>query len=44
VEGENFDTIIYGLIVSPQVEIAKVDGYDLKFDNSEHNPVSALCK
>ncbi len=44
VEGENFVTIIDGFIVSPNVEIVKVQGKDLKFENSDHNPVSAVFK
>ncbi|GAB6459580.1 endonuclease [Bacillus luti] len=44
VEGENFVTIIDGCIVSPNVEIVNVQGKDLKFENSDHNPVSAVFK
>lgn len=44
VEGENFVTIIDGFIVSPNVEIVNVQGKDLKFENSDHNPVSAVFK
>jgi endonuclease/exonuclease/phosphatase family metal-dependent hydrolase len=44
VEGENFVTIIDGFIVSPNVEIINVQGKDLKFENSDHNPVSAVFK
>lgn len=44
VEGENFVTIIDGFLVSPNVEIVNVHGNDLKFENSDHNPVSAEFK
>lgn len=44
VEGENFVTIIDGFLVSPNVEIVNVQGKDLKFENSDHNPVSAVFK
>lgn len=44
VAGENFVTIIDGFIVSPNVEIVNVQGKDLKFENSDHNPVSAVFK
>ena len=36
--------IIDGFIVSPNVEIVNVQGKDLKFENSDHNPVSAVFK
>lgn len=44
VEGENFVTIIDGFLVSPNVDIVSVQGHDLKFENSDHNPVSAVLK
>ncbi|WP_203364024.1 endonuclease/exonuclease/phosphatase family protein [Bacillus sp. REN10] len=44
VEGENFVTIIDGFIVSPNVEIVSVQGHDLKFEHSDHNPVSATLR
>ncbi|CAM4053817.1 endonuclease [Bacillus manliponensis] len=44
VEGENFVTIIDGFLVSPNVEIVSVQGHDLKFENSDHNPVSTVLK
>jgi endonuclease/exonuclease/phosphatase family metal-dependent hydrolase len=39
-EGENFVAVIDGLLVSPNVEIVKVEGHDLGFENSDHNPVT----
>ena len=44
VEDENFVTIIDGFLVSQNVEIVSVQGHDLKFENSDHNPVSAVLK
>ncbi|MFT4141197.1 MAG: endonuclease/exonuclease/phosphatase family protein [Bacillus sp. (in: firmicutes)] len=44
VKGKNFVTIIDGFIVSPNVEIVNVQGKDLNFKNSDHNPVSAVFK
>jgi endonuclease/exonuclease/phosphatase family metal-dependent hydrolase len=41
-EGENFVAIIDGFLVSPNVEIIKVTGHNLAFQNSDHNPVSAV--
>jgi endonuclease/exonuclease/phosphatase family metal-dependent hydrolase len=41
-QGENFVAVIDGFLVSPNVEIVKVDGRDLAFRNSDHNPVAAV--
>jgi endonuclease/exonuclease/phosphatase family metal-dependent hydrolase len=41
-EGENFVAVIDGFLVSPNVEIQKVSGHNLAFQNSDHNPVSAV--
>jgi endonuclease/exonuclease/phosphatase family metal-dependent hydrolase len=41
-EGENFVAIIDGFLVSPNVEIQKVTGHNLAFQNSDHNPLSAV--
>lgn len=38
----NFVAIIDGMLVSPNVEIQKVIGYDLNFENSDHNPVKGI--
>lgn len=37
--GRNFMTVIDGFLVSPNIEIESVDGIDLGFENSDHNPV-----
>lgn len=42
VSGENFLAVIDGFLVSPNVEISSVQGYDLGFENSDHNPVSGV--
>jgi endonuclease/exonuclease/phosphatase family metal-dependent hydrolase len=41
-EGENFVAVIDGFLTSPNVEIQKVNGHNLAFQYSDHNPVSAL--
>ncbi len=43
-EGETFETIIDGFLVSPNVEIIEVIGHDLNFEHSDHNPVSIELK
>lgn len=40
-EGVNFRAVIDGFLVSPNVEIVKVEGHDLKHEHSDHNPVTA---
>ncbi|MEK4677613.1 MULTISPECIES: endonuclease/exonuclease/phosphatase family protein [Bacillus] len=42
VKGKSFVTIIDGFLVSPNVEILQVNGHDLQFTHSDHNPVSAV--
>lgn len=42
VKGENFLSAIDGFLVSPNVEIKNLRGYDLGFENSDHNPVSGI--
>jgi endonuclease/exonuclease/phosphatase family metal-dependent hydrolase len=37
--GENYTTVIDGFIVSPNVAIEQVSGFNLDFQNSDHNPV-----
>lgn len=44
VAGENFETIIDGFLVSPNVEVVSVKTHDLKFANSDHQPVTAIFK
>ncbi|MDD3626317.1 MAG: endonuclease/exonuclease/phosphatase family protein [bacterium] len=39
VKGDNFRTIIDGFLVSPNVMVNKVQGFDLDFQDSDHNPV-----
>lgn len=43
-EGVNFRAVIDGFLVSPNVEIIKVEGHDLKHEHSDHNPVTAQFK
>jgi endonuclease/exonuclease/phosphatase family metal-dependent hydrolase len=40
--GINFVAVIDGFLVSPNVEILEVNGRDLAFNNSDHNPVAAV--
>lgn len=42
VEGENFETIIDGFLVSPNIEVVSVKTHDLNFENSDHQPVTAI--
>lgn len=39
VAGENYVTTIDGFIVSPNVEVIDVHGYDLGFEHTDHQPV-----
>lgn len=39
IKGDNFTTVIDGFIVSPNVEIVSVQGVDLGFKDTDHNPV-----
>jgi len=39
VAGENYVTTIDGYIVSPNVEVESVSGFDLGFEHSDHQPV-----
>ncbi|HUU04456.1 MAG TPA: endonuclease/exonuclease/phosphatase family protein [Patescibacteria group bacterium] len=41
-EGENFVAVVDGFLVSANVKILRVTGHDLGFQNSDHNPVSAV--
>jgi hypothetical protein len=43
-KGVNFVTIIDGFLVSPNVEIKNVKGFDLGFKDSDHNPVEIVVK
>lgn len=40
-ENINFRGVIDGFLVSPNVELVEVQGHDLAFENSDHNPVTA---
>jgi endonuclease/exonuclease/phosphatase family metal-dependent hydrolase len=39
-EGINFRAIIDGFLVSSNIEITQIEGEDLKFESSDHNPVT----
>ena len=39
--GDNFTTIIDGFLLSPNIKLVQVKGIDLKFKNSDHNPIVA---
>ena len=38
--GENFTTIIDGFLVSPNLRVDEVNGFNLRFENTDHNPVA----
>lgn len=40
VKGENFECIIDGFLVSPNVKVLQVKGTDMNFEYSDHQPVS----
>lgn len=40
-EGINFRAVIDGFLVSSNVEVLSVEAWDLKYENSDHNPVTA---
>lgn len=40
--GESFATVIDGFIVSNNVEVHQIEGHDLGFTYSDHNPVSLI--
>lgn len=40
----NFLAIIDGYLVSPNIEVKEVKGYNLEFEYTDHNPVSAKVK
>ncbi len=44
VRGENLESIIDGFLVSPNVLVEEVQGFDLRFQNSDHNPVAVTLK
>ncbi len=40
VEGESFETIIDGFLVSPNVKVLEIKGTKLGYENSDHQPVT----
>ncbi|MCY6355157.1 endonuclease/exonuclease/phosphatase family protein [Clostridium sp. ZS2-4] len=38
-KGVNYLSVIDGFLVSPNIQVNKVKGYSLEFENSDHNPV-----
>jgi len=38
-EGVNFRSVIDGFLVSPNIEVIEVKGYDLGFEYADHNPI-----
>lgn len=44
IEGETFETIIDGFLVSPNIEVVSVYGHDLGFEYSDHNPVTCILR
>lgn len=42
VENETFTTIIDGFLFSPNITVIAVNGHDLGFEHSDHNPVSCI--
>lgn len=44
VKGESFETVIDGFFISNDIEIVKVYGHDLGFENTDHQPVTVEVK
>jgi len=44
VKGVNFETVIDGFLVSPNIEIVNVKSLDYGFEYSDHNPVKATFR
>ena len=42
--GVNYTCVIDGYLVSPNVEIVRTETVDLKFENSDHNPVVMVAR
>ena len=40
VKGLNFETIIDGFIVSPNITVSKIETHDLGYKYTDHNPVT----
>lgn len=43
-KGKTFESIIDGFYVSDNIEIINIEGFDLAFENSDHNPVRISIK
>ncbi|AIO19684.1 hypothetical protein KQ51_01810 [Candidatus Izimaplasma bacterium HR1] len=43
-EGINFETIIDGFIVSPNITVSKIETHNLRYENTDHNPVTLSFK
>jgi endonuclease/exonuclease/phosphatase family metal-dependent hydrolase len=43
-DGENFVTVIDGFYVSPNVEIREIQGFDLRFEWTDHNPAAVTLR
>lgn len=44
IEGVNYRSVIDGFLVSSNVDILSVHGIDLKFEHSDHNPVTGVFR
>jgi len=44
VKGKTFETVIDGFLISPNLEIINTKTHDLRFRNSDHNPVTVTLK
>lgn len=44
VEGENFETIIDGFLISPNIEVESIKIHDLDFKYSDHHPVTGIFR
>ncbi len=44
IEGVNFETVIDGFLVSPNIVTISITGYDMDFENSDHAPVTFIFR
>jgi len=44
IKGQNFETIIDGFLVSPKIEVVKINTRDYEFKYTDHNPVTISFK
>ena len=44
IKGLNFETIIDGFLVSPNITVSEIKAHDLHFENTDHNPVTLTFK